>query len=348
MTRDSRGLGILALSVTGIMFGTTFLIVQNAIDRAAVAPFLAVRFLIGAAVLAPFTFRRPSTPGVRRDGVLAGSCLLGAYLLQTVGLRHVGAASSAFITYLLIVFVPLMVAVRTRRAPGPPVVVGVALSVIGLWLLSGGVSGLGRGELLTLGCAFLFGLHIVVLGEVAHRHDPFHLTFWQVLTVSLACFVPPLLDGRDAIAAFRFDGGVWTAAAVCGIGATAIAFWCMSYAQRVVPEALAAIVLLLEPVSAGILGEITGDHLGWRGGAGAALILVAVIVTELLGRTGPEAIGTEMVIVDPGPPPGTAIRPAAPDRSSAGDPPEGAEPRPHDAGPVEADGPDRTAGDVVS
>ena len=108
--------------------------------------------------------RRPSTPGAVRHGIVAGGCLLVGYLLQTVGLRTTTAATSAFITYLLVVLVPVIGVVRTRRAPAPNVVVGVVLAVAGLGLLSGGVAGLGRGEVLTMGAALAFAVHLVVLG----------------------------------------------------------------------------------------------------------------------------------------------------------------------------------------
>lgn len=342
MNRRTHRLGVAALAFTGILFGTTFLMVGSAIERADVAPFLAVRFLIGALVLAPFAFRRPTSLGIVRDGVLAGSCLLIAYALQTVGLHDVSPASSAFITYLLIVVVPLVVAIRTGRPPSRAVLAGVALAVAGLWLLSGGASGFGRGEALTLGSAVMFGLHIVVLGEVAGRHDSFRLTFWQLLTVSIGCFLPPLLGGGDLRTAFDFDGGVWIAILVCGVGASAIAFLLMSWAQRVVAESLAAIVLLLEPVSAAILGELTGDRLGWRGLAGASVILAAVLVTEMLDRSQPMALGAEVVVVpdaDPSPPDASfGLRGIEPDEpQSSTSVPDGSDAVPDGSDP-EADG----------
>ncbi len=288
----SRRRGALALALAGLLFGTTFLVVQDAIGRADVAPFLAVRFLLGAAVLWPLARRRSATPHEVRHGVLAGACLLVGFVLQTVGLRSTSAAASAFITYLLVVLVPVIGVVRTRHRPAGNVVLGVVLAVVGLACLSGGVSGFGRGELLTVGCALAFALHIVVLGEVAGRHDPIRLTFWQVLTVGLACLLPGAVSGGG----YGFDGGVWLAAAFCGVGATAGAFWCMTWGQRVVPEAQAAIILLLEPVAAGVLGELTGEHLGPLGLLGAALILVAVLVAELLGPR-PPALGAELAVV---------------------------------------------------
>jgi drug/metabolite transporter (DMT)-like permease len=259
-----------------------------------VVAFLVARFLVGAALLWPLARRRPRTPLEARHGMAAGSALLVGFVFQTVGLRDTTSATSAFITYLLVVMVPLIAVVRYRRLPTPNVVFGVALAVTGLFLLSGGIDGIGRGELLTVVGAFCFALHIVVLGEVARHHDPVRLTFWQVLTVGVACLVPGALSPGG----FSFDGGAWAAAAFTGFGATAVAFWCMSWAQRVVPESQAAIILLLEPVSAGVLGVLAGEALGVVGAAGAGLILVAVLVSELGGRSRPAALGAEIALVD--------------------------------------------------
>lgn len=295
----SRARGVAALVLAGFLFGSTFLVVQDAIEGAAVLPFLAIRFLIGGAVLWPLARRRAKTPLEVRHGVLAGLTLLAGYLFQTTGLRSTTSATSAFITYLLVVIVPVIGMVRFRRRPAPNVVVGVVLAVVGLYALSGGISGIGRGELLTVGAAFFFALHIVVLGEVSTRHDPIRLTMWQALTVGGLCLVPGAFAGTG----YQVGAGVWAAAAFTGVGATALAFWCMSWAQRVVPESQAAIILLLEPVSAAVLGELVGEHLGLRGAVGAALILVAVLVAELGGRDHhPPALGGELVVLTDGDP----------------------------------------------
>jgi drug/metabolite transporter (DMT)-like permease len=289
----SRARGRWVLALAGFLFGSTFLVIQGAMDRAAVLPFVAVRFLVGTAVLWPLARRRPSTPGELRHGVLAGLALLAGIVLQTAGLKTTTSATSAFLTYLLVVIVPLIGVARTRIAPPINVLVGVVLAVAGLFLLSGGTEGLGRGELLTVGGAFFFALHIVVLGEVAGHHDPIRLTMWQTLTVGVCCVLP----GFFAPGGYSFGAGVWFAALFCGVGATAAAFWCMSWAQRVVPESQAAIILLLEPVSAAVLGALAGEALGIGGAVGAALILASVLVAELGGRSHPVAVGAEFVLL---------------------------------------------------
>jgi len=284
--------GTASLLGAGLLFGTTFVVMQEAVERAEVLPFLAVRFAVGAVVLLPFALRRPSAPGELRVGVLAGLCLLAGYLFQTVGLQYTSSTSSAFITYLLVVFVPILTAVLTRRPPERSVVIAVVLAVTGLLLLSGGLDGFGRGELLTLGCAFAFAVHILILGRTSHRYDPVRLTCWQVAVVSLACVGPGIGSGG-----YGFDAGVWAAAVFCGVAATALAFLGQVYGQRVVPASRAAILLLAEPVSAAFLGYLTGERLGWNGALGAVTILAGVIVAEL-GPRRPPTLGGELGLPD--------------------------------------------------
>jgi drug/metabolite transporter (DMT)-like permease len=309
----ARARGVAALVLAGFLFGSTFLVVQDAVERAAVVPFLAARFVIGGLVLWPLARRRDRTPLELRHGIVAGLSLLAGYLLQTTGLRSTTSATSAFITYLLIVIVPLIGVARLRRRPPNHVIVGVVLAVAGLAALTGGIDGIGRGELLTLGCAFFFALHIVILGDVSKHHDAIRLTMWQALTVGLLCLVP----GAFAPGGYQFDAGVWAAAIFTGVGATALAFWCMSWAQQVVPDSQAAIILLLEPVSAAVLGVIVGERLGWNGVVGAVLILAAVLVAELGGRDHhPGALGAELAVLtgpeaDPPPPDPDAAPPTS-------------------------------------
>lgn len=275
-----RSTGVAALATAGFLFGSTFLVVQDAVGQVSVWAFLAARFLLAAAVLWPFARRRGASEGEIRHGVVAGLSLFAGFALQTQGLRYTSAATSAFITYLLVVLVPLLHAVRTRRMPSAVVMAGVGLAVAGLFALPGGVEGFGRGEALTLLCAVAFAVHLLIVAEVTHRHDPVRLTFWQVATVGAVCVVPGMLGGGNG-----FDGGVWAAVVFTAVGATAMAFGLMTWGQRVVPESQAALILLVEPVSAGLLGELVGEHLGTRGIVGAVLILAGVVVAEVFGPT---------------------------------------------------------------
>lgn len=274
--------GDLALVGAAICFGATFLVVQDAIEQVEPIPFLAVRFGIGAAALWPLARRRPATPGELRHGALAGVALLVGYVFQTVGLQYTGSATSAFITYLLVVFVPVIGFAALGRRPHPVTLGAIAVAVAGLVLLTdpgGGASGsgFGRGELLTLGCALAFAAHVVILGEVAHRHDPVRLATVQVVVVAAGCALPGLWLGG-----YRMPASALAAAAGTAVFATALAFVLQVSGQRIVPPARAALVLLLEPVFAGLLAALSGDGLSPTALVGAAMILLAVGASEIL------------------------------------------------------------------
>src|SRR5207237_3657020 len=136
-----------------------------------------------------------------------------------LGLSYTSSSVSAFITYLLIVIVPIVSAIVLRRAPAPATVAGIALGLTGLFLLTGARLALGKGELLTLGCAFAFAVHIVLQAELSPRHDSFRLNAVQLAVVSVACAVPGAFIGG-----YSFTARAWLAAAYTGVAASALGF----------------------------------------------------------------------------------------------------------------------------
>lgn len=267
----------LAVAAAGVLFGTTFVVVQDAVRDVEPVPFLAVRFLIGALALAPFARRGPRQPGRTKAALWCGVALLAGYLFQTVGLQYTTPSVSAFVTYLLVVIVPVLAAVVLHRPPSRPVVVGVVLATGGLVLLTGDATrvGLHRGELLTLGCAFAFAVHIVLVSELSPRFETTAFTAMQLLVVGAACLVPgALLGGYD------FTARAWLAAAYTGVTVSALAFALQVYGQRRVGPTRTSLLLMLEPVAAAALGYAMGEGLGVVAAVGAALILVGVVVAE--------------------------------------------------------------------
>jgi drug/metabolite transporter (DMT)-like permease len=167
--------------------------------------------------------------------------------------------------------------VRTRCLPPWATVAGVSLAVGGLALLGGGPEvGTGRGELLTLGCALAFAIHLLALADAAPRFPVAALSAVQFAVVAGVLAVPGLLAGG-----YHLDAGAWAAAAYTGVAVTGVGLGLQAWGQRRVTATRAALLLLIEPVSAAVLGFAAGERLGAVGGAGAALILVGILVSEL-------------------------------------------------------------------
>src|SRR4029453_658255 len=97
---------VVALVAVTAVWGVTFVQVKDALALYPLFAFLAVRFSISAAVLAPVPGR--ALPRRRRHGVAAaagvGLLLALAYGLQPAGLELTTVASTGFITGLYVVF----------------------------------------------------------------------------------------------------------------------------------------------------------------------------------------------------------------------------------------------------
>ena len=124
---------LLALVAVTAVWGYTFVPVQEAVAVYPLFAFLAVRFAISTAALAPFAWG--SVRGLPGHGWVAGLgagvLLAAAYGLQTAGLELTTVTSTGFITGLYVVFTPLL-ALAAFRTPVPaPVWIGVLLSLTG-------------------------------------------------------------------------------------------------------------------------------------------------------------------------------------------------------------------------
>ena len=275
------------VGVTAV-WGSTFVVVKDAIERMAVMDFLAWRFAIAALVMAAV---RPGavlalTPAARRHGVLLGLALGGGYVAQTFGLQRTPATVSGFITGLFVVFTPLSAGLLLRRRVSSAAWLGVLVATAGLALLSLHGLSVGRGEAITLLCALAFALHIVGLGEWSTPRDAYGLAVVQLATVAVLSIVVAAPDTLRPPP----DAGVWGAVLLTALAATALAFFVQTWAQAHLAPTRAAVVMTMEPVFAGVFGvAVGGDHLGVRTVTGALLVLAAMYLVELGPRQAADA-----------------------------------------------------------
>lgn len=273
---------LLLLGVTAV-WGWTFVAVQDAVRAWDVPGFLALRFTIAAAASVTLWARRLD----RRSlpiGLGIGLLLAAGYLLQTFGLRLTTATSAGLITGLFVVVGP--VAARALyRTPLPPIAVAaVAVSLLGMTLLTGRLpNSLETGDLLILACALAFGIHIAVLSRHAPRHDPLALATAQMV----ACAVV-FLALWPAVGEVELPPpGVWPAILVTGLVASALAYAVQTLAQRHLSAVQTSLILACEPLCAGLFGYLlAGDRLTPVQLAGGALILAALLLVELAPRMG--------------------------------------------------------------
>jgi drug/metabolite transporter (DMT)-like permease len=267
------------LVVVTAIWGSTFVVVKDAVEKMPVLDFLAWRFglaTVAVGMLRPRQIAALSRRGWR-DGGLLGLALGSGYLAQTYGLRTTPASVSGFITGMFAVFTPLVAALALRRQVAARSWFAVVLATVGLGLIALHGFTVGPGEALTLGCALAFAVHIVGLGEWSSDYDAFALTFVQMLSVTALC----AFTAAPQSLAPPPDLGVWGAIALTGLAASAFGFVVQTWAQAHLPSVRVAVVLTTEPVFAGLFGVlIGGDRLAARIVVGAACVVAAMLVVE--------------------------------------------------------------------
>ena len=269
---------LLLVAVTAV-WGWTFVVVQDAISVYGVIPFLAVRFVLAGAALAPIYAAKLTRRSLAVGGGI-GVVLAAGYLFQTTGLLFTTPTNSGLITGLFVVFAPLADRLLFGANVSRQVVLAVALSLLGMVLLAGGgPEGANWGDLLTLLCAAALGLHIALLSRYAASHDAGALTLAQLLAMALLFVVVWPFSGPVSLP----PSGVWVALLVTGLLASAGAFLVQTTVQQHIPAARTAIIMTMEPVFAALFGYwLAGDRLVALQILGALMILSALVIGEVL------------------------------------------------------------------
>jgi drug/metabolite transporter (DMT)-like permease len=268
---------LLALVVVTAVWGVTFVQVKDAVELYPLFAFLAVRFAIASLALAPIAAPRLRAGGWR-PATLLGLLLAAGYVLQTAGLQRTTVSSTGFITGLYVVFTPLFAYALFRIRAGRAVWAGVALSVVGLALLSGVGVGSAAGDALVLAGSAVYSLQIALMERFARLYDPIAFTFVEMLAAFVA-FTAVAAALGDLVMPHGWT--VWGALLVTGVFASALAYLVQTWAQRRTSATRTALAFALEPAWTALFGYwLAGDRLGGVGWTGAALIMAGIVVAE--------------------------------------------------------------------
>ena len=271
---------LLALVGVTAIWGATFVLVKDALELYPLFAFLAARFAVSTAVLAPFAWA--PVRALPRDGIVAGVgigvLLAAAFGFQTAGLGLTTVASTGFITGLYVVFTPVIALLAFGTPVSRSLWLGVGLAVLGLLLLNGAPGGSATGNLLVLAGAFATALQIAALERVAPRHDVRALTFLQMGTAFVGFAVIALAAGEVELPR---GWTVWSAILVTGIFSGALGYLIATWVQARTTAAQAALVFTLEAPFAALFGVLLADEvLGWAGWLGCAVMMAGIIVAE--------------------------------------------------------------------
>lgn len=279
------------LLFVAFIWGTTFVVVQDAIASIPPLSFNGWRFLAGALsllliyVCLPNKKRQDWSWKMVGTGVLLGSILFIGYGTQTLGLLYTTSSKAAFITGLSVILVPLLSFLFLKQAAKKAALIGVILATAGLYLLTmTGSLALNKGDALALVCAFAFGFHIVFTGKFTHHYSSILLTIIQLITVSVLSFISgSLLNGAKAtfqLASFE-KGNVLGACLFTAVFATALAFFFQTRLQRYTTPTHVGLIFIMEPVFAALTAVIWAhESLTLATELGGFMIVLGMVLAE--------------------------------------------------------------------
>ena len=274
----TQTVGLLTLVGITMVWGTSFVVVKNALDTIPVPLLLALRFSVAAACFVFVRFDRRAL----RPALWLGLMGFAGFATQTIGLATTTASKAAFITGLSVILTPLVAALWLRRSVPARAYVAAALATSGLALLTlgdAGWSGVNAGDVWVLGTALAYAAYIVYLGEVAGRSRAFALAGLQLLPMALLAWG---WAWPQRAALVDVPLATYAAIAYLAVLSTALVSVLQTYAQRVVSAPLTALVFVLEPVfAAAFAAWLLGERLGPAGWAGGAVVVLAMIVSEV-------------------------------------------------------------------
>jgi drug/metabolite transporter (DMT)-like permease len=222
---------------------------------------IAPRFLLGTLVLLLLLGRqlRTFTRLELRQGVLIGLTLGAGMLFQNDGLQFTSASTSAFLTQIYAVMIPVWIAWRQRRWPPAAVLACCALVLPGVAILGRfdfRTLHLGRGEVETLVSAVFFMMQIFLLERrefAANRALPVTLVMFAtqaLLFTGMALGTAP----APADVLVPWTSGVWLGLTVLlTLFSTLGAFTLMIKWQPRISATEAGLIYCVEPVFTALL-----------------------------------------------------------------------------------------------
>lgn len=273
------------LLLATVAWGATFVLVQDAIAIMPPFTFIGARFVGAAILIAPLVLRQRvdwRSAKLWWAGASVGIWLSLGYILQTFGLLYTSAARAGFITGLSVCFVPFLAIRLLRQWPRRATLMGIAIAIVGLALLSFDANDpLNIGDVLLLGCAVAFAMQIIMISRHGQAHPPLALAWIQLSLTGVVNTLLALATEPQSLAMWQ-SPTVWLALIICTVFATAFAFVAQNYFQPQTTPTRAALIFITEPIFAALTAYWwTGTPLTGLSLMGCCLILLGTAVAEV-------------------------------------------------------------------
>lgn len=278
----------LLLVTATLIWGSSFLVMKQAVSTLPVFTLLALRFTVAAALLGLVFWKkwRLLTRKALAQGAVIGTLIFLAYVLQTYGLSGLGSwegttpGKNAFLTAVYCVLVPFFAWAFFGKRPDRYNVSAALLCLLGIGLVSLNARfTVVGGDILTLAGGIAFALHILAVSHFCEKSDVILLTILQFLFMAAESWVGVLLTRQWPVV--LPTGGDFLRLLYLAVAASALAMLFQNVGEAHTPPATAAVLLSMEAPFGVLFSVLFGDERPTAAMyAGFALIFCAVLLSE--------------------------------------------------------------------
>jgi drug/metabolite transporter (DMT)-like permease len=224
-------------------------------------------------------YRRNTVKG----GLICGTFMGIATVLQQIGLTYTSAGKAGFITALYILFVPIFGAIFFRKHITGKTRIAVIIAIGGMYLLTmGSAEGIGRGDGYVFGCAVFFALQILAADIYTPKADPIKMAEIEFILIAVVSWVfafvweePRISDIREAILPILY----------CGCISGGAGYTLQMVGQKYADPTPASLCMSFESVFS-VVGQavILHEILSGRELLGCIIMFAAIILVQLPER----------------------------------------------------------------
>lgn len=291
--KGSKTLTYILITASVIFWGVSFILTKELFlseEHMTVTLLITMRLAIASMVMVPLLALSHQLQRICRKDIkwflLLALCEPFIYhLCETNGVRLVSGSLASVVIATIPLFVPFGMWVAYRQRIKVSMIVGVILSLGGVFLMLNGEIGLEgsafQGMLFLCGAVVIAVVYTLLLVKVVKRYHPLVITTWQNV-IGLAYFLPLALafDGGH-IALLSWSPKMLLLLLVLGICCSTLAYAGYNYGVRVLGASEACIFNNAIPVFSLIAAVAIGqEHFSWAKLLGMAIVIAGVVIAQ--------------------------------------------------------------------
>lgn len=294
MTKSSSNnfVAYAVLVMAQIFWGISFVWTKELLNSGFDVVFIVVvRLVISFTLLLIFAFLTKQIEPIRRKDykvffLLAFFEPFLYFLAENYGLKHVDASYAAIIIAVIPVIVPFGMWAVYRQKVNPTLLVGVAVSVLGVVIISVGNGLQGNFSMLGLGLLMLAVLSAVGYNIVLYKlldYKPVTIVLMQNF-ISAMLYMPILfaMQTKESVLAMNWSVQAVMALLMLAILCSSLAFMALSYAAKRIQIARASVFANLIPVFTIIFALMMGQEtLTWTKAIGTIVVIGGVLISQV-------------------------------------------------------------------